>query len=47
HFYQNTPPIMKEENEAIRNLRLTICAKTAQVISNGMYLLGIDVPERM
>jgi arginyl-tRNA synthetase len=38
---------MKEENEAIRNLRLTICAKIAQVISNGMYLLGIDVPERM
>jgi len=47
HFYQNTPPILKEENESIRNLRLTICAKTAQVISNGMYLLGIEVPERM
>jgi len=47
HFYQNSPPIVKEENEHLKSLRLTICAKTAEVIKNGMALLGIDVPERM
>ena len=47
HFYQNTTPIVKEENEEIKNLRLMICAKTAEVISNGMDLLGVQVPEKM
>jgi len=47
HFYQNTTPIVKEEDTDIRNLRLMICDKTAEVISNGMYLLGIQVPEKM
>ncbi|MDB9964001.1 arginine--tRNA ligase [Vicingaceae bacterium] len=47
HFYQNTTPIVKEENEDIKNLRLMICAKTAEAISNGMSLLGIQVPEKM
>ena len=47
HFYQNTTPILKEESEEIKNLRLMICAKTAEVISNGMSLLGIQVPEKM
>ena len=47
HFYQNTTPILKEENQEIKNLRLIICAKTAEVITNGMSLLGIQVPEKM
>ena len=47
HFYQNTTPIVKEEDTEIKNLRLMICAKTAEVISNGMSLLGIQVPEKM
>ncbi|MFT6166181.1 MAG: arginyl-tRNA synthetase [Vicingaceae bacterium] len=47
HFYQNTTPIVKEEDENTKNLRLMICAKTAEVISNGMSLLGIQVPEKM
>lgn len=47
HFYQNVPPIVKEEDTELRNLRIAICKKTAEVISNGMYLLGISVPERM
>lgn len=47
NFYQNTTPIVKEENEAIKRLRLMICAKTAEVVSNGMSLLGIQVPEKM
>lgn len=47
HFYQNTPPIVKEENESIKNMRLMICNKTSEVIANCMNLLGINVPERM
>ncbi len=47
HFYQNTPPIIKEENATLRNFRLELCEKTAEVIKNGMYLLGIKVPEKM
>lgn len=47
HFYQNTTPILKEDNNATKNLRLVICNKTAEVISNGMSLLGIQVPDRM
>jgi arginyl-tRNA synthetase len=47
HFYQNTTPIVKENDEDIKSLRLMICAKTAEVISNSMSLLGIEVPEKM
>lgn len=47
HFYQNTPPIVKEEDDQLKAFRLNLCAKTAEVVSNGMGLLGIQVPERM
>lgn len=39
--------IMKEENEGIRSLRLCLSDCTSRVISAGMGLLGIKVPERM
>ena len=39
--------ILREENAALRNFRLVLSATIAKVIKNGMYLLGIDVPERM
>ncbi len=39
--------IMREENEAVRSLRLCLSDCTARVISTGMGLLGIKVPERM
>lgn len=39
--------IMREENEAIRSLRLCLSDCTSRVISTGMSLLGIRVPERM
>ena len=39
--------IMREENEAIRSLRLCLSDCTSRVISTGMSLLGIKVPERM
>jgi len=38
---------MKEENEAIRAMRLEITAQTGNVIKTGMELLGIVMPERM
>jgi len=47
HFYQNTPPIVKEEAIEMKNFRLNLCAKSAELIRNSMSLLGIDVPERM
>ena len=46
HFYQ-TSPIMKEENEDLRALRVIISKVTVGVIKRGMALLGIQVPERM
>lgn len=46
-FYHETPPIIKEENEAIKKHRLNLSAVTANVLKNGMRILGITVPERM
>ncbi|MDO8582558.1 MAG: DALR anticodon-binding domain-containing protein, partial [bacterium] len=43
-FYDAVPVL--EEGEA-RALRLALVAATAQVIKNGLWLLGIEVPERM
>ena len=45
-FYHDCS-ILREENPAVRSLRLTICEATARVIATGMGLLGIRVPERM
>ena len=39
--------ILKEENADKRAARLMIAANVAKIISNGMALLGIEVPERM
>ncbi len=39
--------ILGEEDEAVRSLRLALCEATSGVISSGMALLGIRVPERM
>ena len=39
--------ILKEEDAAVRSLRLTLCEVTARTIAAGMALLGIRVPERM
>lgn len=47
HFYQSVPPIVREENESIKQLRLSIANQTAKVIAFSMNLLGIRVPERM
>lgn len=39
--------VLKAENEALRNARLMLAKATAQVIKNGMALLGVKVPESM
>ena len=39
--------ILKEEDADKRAARLMIAANVAKIISNGMALLGIEVPERM
>lgn len=46
HFYQSIT-ILNEENEDLKSLRIVLSNNVAKVISNGMYLLGIRVPERM
>jgi len=45
-FYHEFP-ILAEENEEVRNLRLVIAETVSKTIKSGMKLLGIDVPERM
>ncbi len=39
--------ILREENEQIRALRLVLSQQVAKVVSLGMGLLGIEMPERM
>ena len=38
---------LKEENPAIRQMRLVLAANVAKTIKSAMSLLGIEVPERM
>jgi arginyl-tRNA synthetase len=45
-FYHDHP-ILGEENQHIRDLRLLISASVGKIIKSGMKLLGIDVPDRM
>jgi len=45
-FYQEVP-VLAETNEAIKNFRLQLISATAQVLSSGLYLLGIEAPEEM
>lgn len=39
--------ILREENSELRNFRLLLSENVAKMIKNSMYLLGINVPERM
>lgn len=45
-FYQSSP-VLKEADEALRSLRLALAAQTGKVVQQGMYLLGVEMPERM
>ncbi len=46
YFYQEIP-ILKEKNGRIRNFRHQLIKATAQVLKNGLNLLGIEAPEEM
>lgn len=46
-FYHEAPPIIKEEDAAVKQHRLNLCKIAAEVIKSGMGILGIKVPERM
>jgi arginyl-tRNA synthetase len=39
--------ILGEEDTALRNLRLQISKVTSEILYTGMWLLGIEMPERM
>jgi len=45
-FYQNNP-ILKNEDEAVKNFRLYLSQWVANTIQSSLRLLGIGVPERM
>lgn len=45
-FYQQLA-ILNDENQAAVHFRIDLSRKTAAVVSNGMRLLGITVPEQM
>lgn len=39
--------ILGEENPSLRNFRLCLSGTTSEILAAGMWLLGIDMPERM
>ena len=45
--YYHDNSILREENEAVRAMRIRLASSVAKVIRSSMKLLGIDVPERM
>lgn len=47
NLFYNKHRIIKAETESLADFRLTLTAAVAQVIKNGLYLLGIEAPERM
>ena len=45
-FYRDCP-VLPEKNQALRNARLLLVSASAQVLRNGLDLLGITAPEEM
>jgi arginyl-tRNA synthetase len=39
--------ILGEENPAVRNFRLSLSKLTSDILFKGMWLLGIEMPQRM
>jgi len=46
-FYHEVPPIVKTEEGDVKQFRLNLSKKTADIINAGMLILGITSPERM
>ena len=45
-FYEECP-VLKAEPESLRAARLALCTLTLRVLTSGLDLLGIPVPEQM
>jgi arginyl-tRNA synthetase len=45
-FYEHCP-VLKADNDAMRDSRLALCDATARIMSEGLSLLGIRAPEQM
>jgi arginyl-tRNA synthetase len=45
-FYQ-TIPVLQEQDENLKAFRFSLISATAQIMSNGLDLLGIEAPEEM
>jgi len=45
-FYEECP-VLKAESESLRVSRLALCALTLDVLTKGLGLLGVPIPERM
>jgi arginyl-tRNA synthetase len=45
-FYEQCP-VLKADNEATRGSRLALCAATLRVLTAGLGLLGVPLPDRM
>ncbi len=39
--------ILADENELVRNFRLVLSRLTSEILNSGMWMLGIEMPERM
>ena len=46
-FYNNIPILSNDSDVLIRSRRLVLTKASAVIIKNGLYLLGIETPERM
>ncbi|MFM2075995.1 MAG: hypothetical protein RJB34_2300 [Pseudomonadota bacterium] len=46
HSYYDAERILVED-EAVKHARLALVAATAQVLHNGLHVLGVDAPEKM
>lgn len=46
-FYVHTPKILEENNTELKNLRLSLVAKTAETLKKSFELLAIEMPSEM
>jgi arginyl-tRNA synthetase len=45
-FYNNIP-VLNEENQDLKNLRLLLVSEFAKILKESFELLGIEMPEKM
>jgi arginyl-tRNA synthetase len=46
-FYEKCPVLRDDVSEATRDSRLALCAATLRVLTTGLGLLGVPLPDRM